>query len=168
MLGVRPLSWVAGVGVRFRAISRREHRQQRNDGAMIPLRKLGPIFLLGLALGLCAQTVQDRVVRISTALRDGNAEQAVQLADEALASFSNDPQLWTLEGIRLSAEKHTKQALDGYDHALAISPNYLPALEGAAQIDCYAGDKEAVTCCPRHAGFRFSMTRATRDSARAS
>ena len=93
--------------------------------------------------------MQDRVARITSALRSGNAEQAVLLAEDALASFPNNPQLWTLKGIGLSAEKQAGKALDAYHRALAISPNYLPALEGAAQIQYNAGDKEAVTLLRR-------------------
>lgn len=96
----------------------------------------------------------NRVAEITSALRAGNSAEAVQLADQGLAGSPNDPQLWTLKGIALSAQKNSKQALDAYHHALRSAPNYLPALEGAAQIQYEAGNKEAVTLLQRIAQLR--------------
>ena len=100
-----------------------------------------------------AQT-SNRVAEITSALRAGNSAQALQLADQGLAGSPNDPQLWTLKGIALSAQKNSSQALDAYHHALRSAPNYLPALEGAAQIQYEAGNKEAVTLLQRIAQLR--------------
>src|SRR5439155_23072471 len=83
------------------------------------------------------------------AMRAVDFGQAVELADQGLAASPNDSQLWTLKGIALSAQKHTTKALDAYHHALKIAPNYLPALEGAAQIQYDAGDREAVALLRR-------------------
>jgi tetratricopeptide (TPR) repeat protein len=77
-------------------------------------------------------------------LRAKDFEGAVHLSREALTKFPSDPQLWMLQGIGLSAEKHNREALEAFHHALRLSPDYLPALEGAAQIAYEAGDKEAV------------------------
>ena len=103
-----------------------------------------------------AQTTPTRAAQITIALREGKLDQAVQLAEEGLAASPNDPQLWALKGIGLSGQKRTKEALSAYHHALKIAPNYLPALEGAAQIQYEAGDREAVTLLRRIAELRPS------------
>jgi tetratricopeptide (TPR) repeat protein len=111
--------------------------------------KLVTFALLAAGLVAHAQTAPNRVAQISSAMRTGNFAQAIELADQGLATSPNDSQLWTLKGIALSAQNHPSKALDAYHHALKISPNYLPALEGAAQIQYNAGDKEAVTLLRR-------------------
>lgn len=104
---------------------------------------------------LCIQAqTSNRVSQITSALRAGNPSQALQLADQGLAAAPNDPQLWTLKGIALSAQKNPQQALDAYHHALRSAPNYLPALEGAAQIQYEDGNKEAVVLLQRIAQLR--------------
>src|SRR5579863_2241656 len=101
------------------------------------------VLLTVLACCLCLEAqAPNRVAQITSALRAGNPAAAVQLADQGLAASPNDPQLWTLKGIALSAQKNTEKALDAYHHALKVAPNYLPALEGAAQIQYEAGDKK--------------------------
>lgn len=52
-------------------------------------------------------------------------------------------QLWTLDAIALSGKGNNKDALGAFRHALRISPDYLPALEGAAQIEYENGGKDA-------------------------
>ena len=113
-------------------------------------------MFLYAALGLSAQTARDQAAQVTSALHAEHFEQAVRLADKALTSFPNDPQLWTLKAIGLSAEKKSQEALVAYHHALKISPNYLPALEGAAQIDYDTGEKEAATLLRRIAQLRPS------------
>jgi tetratricopeptide (TPR) repeat protein len=110
---------------------------------MTLLRRFGPLAALLFALGMDAKTGPDQKAPIITALRAKDFEVAVQLSREALRKSPSDPQLWTLQGIGLSAEKHNEEALAAFHHALRISPDYLPALEGAAQIAYESGDKEA-------------------------
>ncbi len=118
------------------------------------LKEFALIGLLGGSLGAHGQAPSDRAAQITSALRGGSFAQAIHLADQALAASPNNPQLWTLKAIGLTGEKQTKQALDAYHRALKISPNYLPALEGAAQIQYEAGDKEAVVLLRRIAQLR--------------
>jgi tetratricopeptide (TPR) repeat protein len=58
-------------------------------------------------------------------------------------------QLWTLRGIALSGKGDKKEALVAFRHALGISPDYLPALEGAAQIEYESGGRDAVALLQR-------------------
>jgi tetratricopeptide (TPR) repeat protein len=107
--------------------------------------RFGPLvaLLFAFALVLRAQTGTERSAPIIAALRTKDFDAAVRLSREALAKSPSDPQLWTLQGIGLSADKHSQEAVAAFHHALRISPDYLPALEGAAQIAYEAGDKEA-------------------------
>ena len=119
---------------------------------MVVFRRVAAITL-GCCLYIQAQA-PSRVAQITSALRAGNATQAVQLADEGLAATPNDPQLWTLKGIALSAQKKPKEALGAYHRALKLTRNYLPALEGAAQIQYEADNKEAAILLHRIAQLR--------------
>lgn len=87
---------------------------------------------------------EDLVGSITSALRANNFEQARKLIQSALQQYPKNAQLWTLQGIAFSGEGRSKEALVSFQRALSISPDYLPALEGAAQIDYAAGSKEAI------------------------
>lgn len=124
---------------------------------MGPLRKLVTACAVILYCAFShGQTTPGRAAQVTSALREGKLGEAVRLADQGLAASPNDPQLWTLKGIALSGQKRAQEALNAYHHALKLSPNYLPALEGAAQIQYESGDKEAVTLLRRIAQLRPS------------
>jgi tetratricopeptide (TPR) repeat protein len=82
-----------------------------------------------------AQTDQDTVQSIAAALRASQHEIALQLLKPALIKFPKDPRLWTMQGVAFSGVHSSDQALGAYQHALRLSSEYLPALEGAAQIE---------------------------------
>ena len=85
-----------------------------------------------------------QVDAISSALQARDYDRALALTHEALKGSPNDAQLWTLQGIALSRKGDTAGALAAYRRALTISPDYIPALEGAAQLQYQAGSREAV------------------------
>jgi tetratricopeptide (TPR) repeat protein len=93
---------------------------------------------------LAAQTPAEQVGAITSALRVGQFDKALQLLQPELQQSPKNPQLWTLRGIALSGKGDKKEALGAFRHALENSPNYLPALEGAAQIEYETGGKNAV------------------------
>ena len=98
-----------------------------------------------LAFGLAAaQISEDTVHSITNALRSRQYDQAFQLAHEALRKSPNDPKILTLEGLALVGLGKNKAALADYDAALKLAPNYIPALEGAAQIEYNSGSDRAV------------------------
>ena len=99
------------------------------------------ISLLPWAFG---QIGQDTVVSITTALRTRDFGKALQLLQPALQQSPKDAQLWTLQGIAFSGNNQEKQALASFRNALKISPDYLPALEGAAQLEYKAGSVAAI------------------------
>jgi len=93
---------------------------------------------------LAAQAATEQVGAITSALRVGQFDKALQLLQPELDESPKNPQLWTLRGIALSGKGDKREALGAFRHALENSPDYLPALEGAAQIEYENGAKDAV------------------------
>jgi tetratricopeptide (TPR) repeat protein len=109
---------------------------------------LGRICLVILVLSLqgrmFGQTSNERLQSITAALRGRDFQQALQSLQSALQESPNNPQLWMLQGLAYSGTGDSKSALASYKHALRISPDYLPALEGAAQLQYEAGSADAI------------------------
>jgi tetratricopeptide (TPR) repeat protein len=99
-------------------------------------------ILAACPIGL-AQTAAEQIQSITSALRAGQFDNALQLLEPELSQAPKNPQLWTLRGIALSGKGDKKEALSAFLRALNVSPDYLPALEGAAQIEYENGGKDA-------------------------
>jgi tetratricopeptide (TPR) repeat protein len=113
--------------------------------AMSTVKRFGLLasFLVFLSSAF-AQTNRERLESVTSALGAGEFERALELLRPALHESPGNPQLWTLQGLALSGEKHEKEALAAFRNALKISPAYLPALEGAAQLEYQVDSQEAV------------------------
>lgn len=96
-----------------------------------------------------AQGSSESVQSIVEALRAHEYDHALHLAEAELQSTPEDPQLLTLEGLALSGLGKRKEALREYDAALRLTPDYIPALEGAAQIEYETGGERSVTLLNR-------------------
>jgi tetratricopeptide (TPR) repeat protein len=113
-------------------------------GVTLP-RNLSVFAALLLSLPcIFAQSRGDQIGAITAALRAREFSRALQLLQPALLQSPKSAQLWTLQGIALSGEEHEKEALASFHNALKISPQYLPAMEGAAQLEYKAGSDEAI------------------------
>jgi tetratricopeptide (TPR) repeat protein len=77
---------------------------------------------------------------ISGALESRDFARAEELAKNALASHPQDYRLWTLRGMSTAGLGNLRSALSHYQHALKLSPAYLPALEGESQTAFQLGD----------------------------
>jgi tetratricopeptide (TPR) repeat protein len=114
------------------------------------------LFLLVPTFPASAQSASNADVlrSIESALRAQNYGQAIELVQSQLPHAAKDYRLLTLQGIALSGLGKDRDALTAYHRALAISPDYLAALEGAAQLEYKAGNSRAVPLLhqPRHAG----------------
>lgn len=97
-----------------------------------------------LSVGLSGGNGIDQVDAITAALRARDFEQAVEHSRSALRKAPNDPQLWTLQGIAFASMGKPSEALQSFQRALKIDPNYMAALEGAAQLHYEAGSRRAV------------------------
>jgi tetratricopeptide (TPR) repeat protein len=97
-----------------------------------------------LACGICAGEQVDEVAQIKALLGRGNALEADHRCNLALLRFPRSAPLWTLKGIASDSLQKEEQALKAYYTALSIDPEYLPALEGAAQDEFRKRSQNAV------------------------
>ncbi len=91
-----------------------------------------------------AQVPAGPVTAITLALQNGDFAQALVLLRPALQKSPADARLWAMQGTAYAGEGHQPEALASFGTALKISPDYLPALQGAAQIEYDAGRPGAV------------------------
>lgn len=109
------------------------------------MRHAAVVIAVWASLGVGASAGdKDLVEAISSALRAQEFERAVELSLSAVQHDRDDPQLWTLHGIALSRKGDVDQALIAFQRALKLSPDYVAALEGAAQLHYQAGSRRAV------------------------
>lgn len=118
-------------------------------------------WIWGLALLLllilhpaAAQENVGTVRSIADALGAHQYDRAFQLAHADLQNSPNDPRILTLEGLALSGLGKEKESLADYNAALKIAPSYVPALEGAAQIEYDMGSDRAVALLNRLLALR--------------
>jgi tetratricopeptide (TPR) repeat protein len=103
------------------------------------------LLIAALALPLCGQNPPggNPMQAIQGALRSRDYAQALQLTTSELQRSPRDARLLTLQGFAFAGLGKDRQALAAYDKALAVSPDFLPALEGAAELEYQAGSPRA-------------------------
>lgn len=104
------------------------------------------IFVLLFSIfGLAQATpVQNSLQEIQAALRAQDFAGALQLLEPALKQSPRDPRLWLFQGLAYEGSRKNHAALASFDRALDINPNYLPALEGAADLEFKVGSTHAI------------------------
>ncbi len=108
------------------------------------IRRTTLVILLTMASLAAAQDANDLARSISAALRSQNYQQALDLSRSALEKSPRDVRIWAMEGLALSGLGKDREALAAYNSALKLSPDYVPALEGAAQIEYKEGNDHAI------------------------
>lgn len=103
----------------------------------------GIVLFVAAASALLPQSSDDTRHAIVSDLRSGKYGEARGLLDRALKQSPNDAALWTLNGFALVHLGNRKEALAAYQRAIEISSDYLPALEGAAEIEYEASGQQA-------------------------
>ena len=101
------------------------------------------IFLTVSPPAIC-QTDPAQLSAITSALAGNEFDRALVLLEPAIQQSPRNPKIWTLEALALSGKGNKKAALLAFQKALNISPEFLPAIEGAAQIQYDAGSQDAV------------------------
>jgi tetratricopeptide (TPR) repeat protein len=91
-------------------------------------------FALLLAAHLAAQPGSDVLASATGLIRAGRYSEAHELLNAASKQGPLDPRLMTLDGFALARMGRDRDALASYDEALRAAPEYLPALEGAAEL----------------------------------
>ena len=81
--------------------------------------------------------------RIVASVQHGDFDDALASSGVALRTAPNDYRIWTLRGMAYSGLRNPTLALAAFERALNITPNYLPALEGAAQLKYQQGNERA-------------------------
>jgi tetratricopeptide (TPR) repeat protein len=112
-----------------------------------PRRLSTPILFLLFLLSLSstfAQTAGSETGSIASALRNKEFQKALELLQPALQASPGNAQLWAMQGTAYAREGHTQEALVSFHKALKISPDNLPALEGAIQIQYEDGSAAAI------------------------
>jgi tetratricopeptide (TPR) repeat protein len=101
-----------------------------------------------------AQTETPNAQSIASAIRAKRYDRALELARQALKAAPNDVQVLTLEALAWKELGQDQQALAAFRQALKLSPDYLAALEGAAQLEYAAGSDRAIPLLDRLLKFR--------------
>jgi cytochrome c-type biogenesis protein CcmH/NrfG len=109
-------------------------------GGILRLRSVLSVAL-PMVLFSCAisQTGQDAIQQIAAALRNQQFDKALGLLKGQLQVSPGNPELWTMQGVAYAGQGQKKEALSSFHRALKLSPNDIPALQGAAQIEYDAG-----------------------------
>jgi len=111
----------------------------------LALGKFSLVFVLSaFPFFISGQTAPDGIAPITAALRNREFDKALELLRSAIHADPNSPQLRAFEGLAYSGKGDQAAALRSYQAGLKISPDYLPALEGAAQIEYQEGRPDAV------------------------
>ena len=113
----------------------------------IPLRArfawLGAIFLLCIAVAAYPADEDAAVRSITTALRAKRFQEALDLARAARRTSPKEVRILVLEGMALTGLHKDGEALAALKAAIEISPDYVPAIEAAAEIEYRQGSPEA-------------------------
>ncbi len=102
------------------------------------------VLAIALQLPYAAAQSGDRIEPIAAALHAGEYAKALEMLRPALEASPGDSRLWAMQGAALAGEGDTKRALASYRSALKIAPDYLPALQGAAQIEFDMASPDAI------------------------
>ena len=93
---------------------------------------------------LLAAANEDEAVRsITAALRAKHLQQALDLARSALRTSPKEVRILVLEGMALTGLRKDAEALAVLKTAMEISPDYVPAIEAAAEIEYRQNKPEA-------------------------
>lgn len=104
-------------------------------------KRLGWVALAVPALALAQEPPSPQAV--AEALRAGRAEEAVQLADRWSLASPTDPRPHAMQGIALGQLGRAEDAVRAFERALGLEPTYLPALQGAAELEFRLGRPQA-------------------------
>ena len=114
-------------------------------GQMVRRKRLVPaVVAIVFSACLLAQTKQDSVERIASAMRKQQFDQALNLLSAALQQSPDDAQLLTMQGVSYAGRGEKKEALASFRRALKTSPDSIPALQGAVQIEYDAGNAAGI------------------------
>jgi tetratricopeptide (TPR) repeat protein len=107
------------------------------------------LFILAAVLATQGQQEKVSIASIEGLIRSQEYDRALETTRSALHETPSDFRLWTLEGIAFSLKGSNQDALNAFENALRLSPNYAAALKGEAQLLYQAQDMRAVPLLER-------------------
>ena len=122
---------------------------------MCSLRRQATILILAaclmgwLSTFAFAQAAPATVSALVDALQRGQNADALRISAELLRAGPQSNKVWTLRAVALEQSGQPKEALAAYQRAIKLAPDYLPALEGAAQLN-YKGQSAQAAPLLRH------------------
>jgi Flp pilus assembly protein TadD len=96
---------------------------------------LAASFTGWLSIFAIAQAAPATVPALVDALQRGQNADALRISAELLHSGPPSHKVWTLRAMALEQAGQPKEALAAYQRAIKLAPDYLLALEGAAQLN---------------------------------
>lgn len=109
------------------------------------LKSILPILLCSAIFVSEAQKADSRAFEnIQAAIQSKQYDQALASVNAFLENAPNDERLLTLQGMALAGLGKQEDALHAYNSALRNSPNFLPALEAAAELEYSRGSSRAL------------------------
>src|SRR5882762_590757 len=119
------------IDMAYQAEPRERCMQWIRHGAFVERTTLRSLTVVLLMLSAsCASFAQDSP---GSLLAAGRYERALTVIEGALRSNPMDVRLWVAEGLAYRGLGRTRQSLGSFQHALALSPTLMAALEGAAE-----------------------------------
>ena len=106
-------------------------------------------FVWAAVFAAQGQQANAPIAAIESLIRSQQYDQALESARSALQQAPGNIQLWTLEGVVLSLKGRSDGAINAYEKALSLSPNYPAALRGEVQLLFTAQDKRAIPLLER-------------------
>lgn len=104
-----------------------------------------PLLLILFSIfDLQLQQADVSITTIEFLIRSKDYDQALQQTRSALQKTPSDYRLWTLEGIALSITNRKTDALNAFDEALRLAPNYRPALQAKVELLYQTLDNRAI------------------------
>jgi tetratricopeptide (TPR) repeat protein len=102
------------------------------------------LLLAAVLTPLCVSAQSAQFEAIVSELQSKDFDNALQLLQPALKASPGNAQLWAMQGTAYSGKGQAKEALVSFRKSLKLSPDYLPALQGAAQIGFESSDPAAI------------------------
>lgn len=119
-----------------------EHRGGRISSLLWRHRICAALIFCAVVQGASAQSF-DPQESFERAMVEHHFARALQILDSALEQHPADWNLWTLRGRVLVNMNRQKEALEAYRHAISLQASFIPALEGAAEIEYDSGNSQA-------------------------
>jgi len=123
---------------------------------MCSLRRQATILILAaclmgwLSTFAFAQAAPATVSALVDALQRGQNADALRISAELLRAGPQSNKVWTLRAVALEQSGQPKEALAAYQRAIKLAPDYLPALEGAAQLNYRGNPRRPLPAPPHH------------------